>query len=331
MSGALVVSLDFELLWGVLDKPWREAYAPAVRGGRAAVPRLLERFDEFGVRATWAAVGLILCEGRDEASERLKPLGDRPGPEAESLLSYVLRRTGNGERDDPLHYAPGLARLVASAPGQELGTHTFSHYHALEAGADADGFAADLAAAAALARDRAYAFDSLVLPRNQARADFLPIAAAAGLRCYRGNPPGILNAPRPEAAQGAALRAARLAEAYWPFPARRPAATREPRTAVPALPVDVSASRFLRPGLGLPRRAEALRLCKIKAEMAAAARQGRLYHLWWHPHNMGLRTEEFFEGLHSILTSFALLKDAYGFRSLTMAEAADDLSGKALA
>jgi hypothetical protein len=39
---------------------------------------------------------------------------------------------GPDERRDPYHFGASLARLIASYPGQEVGTHTFLHRCALE-------------------------------------------------------------------------------------------------------------------------------------------------------------------------------------------------------
>jgi hypothetical protein len=44
MKGTLIVSLDFELFWGMLDCSTLEAYGENVLGGRKAIPQLLELF-----------------------------------------------------------------------------------------------------------------------------------------------------------------------------------------------------------------------------------------------------------------------------------------------
>lgn len=60
MAGTLIVSLDFELFWGMLDQCALEAYQDNVLGGRTAIPRLLDLFQKYSIHATWAAVGLSL-------------------------------------------------------------------------------------------------------------------------------------------------------------------------------------------------------------------------------------------------------------------------------
>ena len=44
MSGTFVISLDLELMWGVRDHSTVAEYGDAVLGGRAAIPKMLDRF-----------------------------------------------------------------------------------------------------------------------------------------------------------------------------------------------------------------------------------------------------------------------------------------------
>ena len=57
-----MVSLDFELYWGVRDKTSLEAYKANLLGARHIIPRLLELFAHYGVRATWATVGFLFFD-----------------------------------------------------------------------------------------------------------------------------------------------------------------------------------------------------------------------------------------------------------------------------
>ena len=69
MSGQFVISLDFELLWGVRDHADRTSYGKNVLGARDAVPQMLEIFAQNSIRATWATVGFLFCETRGRAGE----------------------------------------------------------------------------------------------------------------------------------------------------------------------------------------------------------------------------------------------------------------------
>ena len=66
MTGTFVISLDFELMWGVRDHRTVAEYGDAVLGGREAIPLMLSRFTEAGIRATWATVGLLFAKTRTE-------------------------------------------------------------------------------------------------------------------------------------------------------------------------------------------------------------------------------------------------------------------------
>src|SRR6266511_3267656 len=106
--GAFVCSLDFELLWGVRD--------------------LYPRND---VHATWATVGFVFASCRDEL--RAYWPAEQPAY-ADPGLSPYADPVGRDERDDPLRFGASLVEAIRATPGQEIGTHTFSHYYCLEPG-----------------------------------------------------------------------------------------------------------------------------------------------------------------------------------------------------
>ena len=86
---------------------------------------------------------------------------------------------------------------------------------------------------------------------------------------------------------------------------------------------DVRASRFLRPYSPRLQRLEPLRVRRITKGIEAAAREGRVYHLWWHPHNFGIHLDENLKVLGQIIDAFDRCRQRDGMESLTMAEAAD--------
>jgi peptidoglycan/xylan/chitin deacetylase (PgdA/CDA1 family) len=65
-KGMLVISLDFELHWGVRDKRRIEDYRENLLGARAVIPRLLDLFARYDIHATWAAVGFLFFRNRTE-------------------------------------------------------------------------------------------------------------------------------------------------------------------------------------------------------------------------------------------------------------------------
>ena len=317
--GRFVISLDFELYWGVRHLPSVKRYLPNLVGARKVIPMLLDLFSEYGIHATWATVGFLFC---DQTHTLLKfaPSQHRPEYENRILSPYCdLPPEGAAETPDSVFFAPSLIRLIANAAHQEVATHSFSHYYCLEKGQDIEAFRQDLLAARAAANALGVELRSMVFPKNQCREDFLRICAEIGIVAYRGNPPSWLYRAAADDEQGYLKRLCRLLDTYLPFGSRN-------CYAAPLqngnLPINLRASRFLRPYSPLFRTFEPLRLHRIKCDLTEAARKGLLYHLWWHPHNFGVNTAANLAFLRKILEHYRSLHDVYGIESVNMGEMA---------
>lgn len=182
----LVVSLDFELRWGVHDVMGDDidTYRAELEGARAVVPALLRLFEDLDVRATWACVGALACDDWQDYFARApaSPIYDDPALRFDP-------RWADRDPDGHQHFAPHLIEQIAKAPGQEVGSHTFGHIYFGEMGLMKRDVAADAEAARqALARRSGYAPRSLVFPRNQVH--FLDTLGAHGIDVVRGNAPG---------------------------------------------------------------------------------------------------------------------------------------------
>jgi hypothetical protein len=59
-NGKLVISLDFELYWGVRDAIKLQDYTMHLAGVQKVIPLLLRLFKKYGINATFATVGFIL-------------------------------------------------------------------------------------------------------------------------------------------------------------------------------------------------------------------------------------------------------------------------------
>jgi peptidoglycan/xylan/chitin deacetylase (PgdA/CDA1 family) len=315
--GALVISLDFELHWGVRDKyPVDGAYRDALLGARRVIPRMLEMFEEFDVAATWATVGFLFARSRADL-ERFNP-AVRPRYR-NPLLSPYSEQVGESEDADPLHLARSLVERIGRTPRQEIGTHTYSHYYCGEEGQTAETFQADLAAAVAIAKDQGIRLQSVVFPRNQHNPAYDAALVAVGIRAYRGNPRSRLwRFANAEQSASNWKRAGRLADAYFGAAARGTFAWDD--ILQESGLSDVRASHPLRPYHPALRVIESVRLRRLCRGIRFAARTGRLFHLWWHPHNFGRHQTENLCFLREVLREFAACRTRYGMMSLSMGD-----------
>lgn len=312
--GGLVISLDFELAWGVRKRGVR--YAPNLRGEREVIPRLLSLFREFEVGVTWATVGFLFAESRSELerlSPRMLPAYDDPS------LSPFEDHLGSGEADDPLHFAPSLIEEIRRTPRMEIATHTFSHYYCSEPGQTAEAFRADLEAASVIAESRGLQLSSIVFPRNQHQPAYDECLLALGITAYRGVPRSWMwRFENAETSATPGKRAARLVDAYLGLTGHNTVPWSE--VPQPNGLSNVRASCFLRPYNPRLAPLERLRLHRIRRSIRAAARRGEIFHLWWHPHNFGVHREENLAFLRGVLEEFQACRTRYGMRSLTMRE-----------
>lgn len=320
-KGTLIISLDFELHWGVRDVFSVDEYRENLLGARAAIPRILALFERYDIHATWATVGLLFFDTRDTLLAALPTT--LPQYRHAQLSPYdSLHALGANEEEDPYHFAASLIRHIAATPNQEVATHTFAHYYCLEEGHDAASFAADLAAAVTTGRQYGYQLRSLVLPRNQLAGEYLPICRRCGITAYRGNEQSWVYGPKHVGRESRLRRGIRLLDAYLNLTGHHGYALERQTDDVP---YNLPASRFFRPYSPALRWGEGLKIRRICNGLTHAATHGLAYHLWWHPHNFGTHTERNLAALDRVLDHYADLRNRYGMDSLSMGEVAENI------
>lgn len=318
-SGTFIVSLDFELFWGVKDSKDLSNYGPNILGARKAIPRLLEIFDKYDIHATFATVGFLFF--RDRQQLKFSMPHNLPKYKVKKFSPYFdyIDSIGNSEDADPYHYAPSLIKQILLHPNHEIGSHTFSHYYCHEDGQDISSFRDDLIAFKKTASGFGIKTNTLVFPRNQYRNDYLDVCALEGIIAFRGNENHWICAPRSEKKIGIIIKALRFLDSYFNISGYNCYSV---SFIANQLPYNIPSSRFLRPYLPGLRFLESLRLNRITTAMTYAAKNGLIYHLWWHPHNFGINSEENFVFLEKILKHYKFLSEKYGFKSQNMQETA---------
>jgi len=314
MQSNLIVSLDFELFWGMLDVTSLENYRANVLGGREAVSDMLALFEKYDIHATWATVGFLFAEDARALAPYLPeahPTYTAAGLDGYATLEHL------DPRDRDCFFAPELIEKIAAAPGQELGSHTFCHYYCREAGQTVEQFRQDMAAAKRIAADRGYDLRSVVLPRNQCEPEYTRVLRELGYTAYRDEENDWIHEKirfRP------LKRALRLLDVYLPLTGQ---GGYEPK--IEDGIANLVGSRMYKPWFPALGFLEWLKLLRIKGQMRHAARKGLTFHLWWHPHNVGVRREAHRKQLEEIFSYYARLRSRYGMRSLNMDEAAREL------
>lgn len=356
-KGTFVVSLDFELYWGMFDKVTLKQYGENIRGVHTALPRILTLFETYGIHATWATVGMLMCEDQDELTSLLPHESLRPVYNDMRVSAYEYL-SQNKTLESHYYFGKHLVEKITKTPHQELASHTFSHYYTIDGAKNSSAvFRADCEAFTKAAKRFGTKITSIVFPRNQVTAEALEVCTQQGFTAYRGTPDHFLYTGKAEAKQtNLVLRSLRFLDTYLNLSGhhtyKRPQDHRADsrydsanlsvnrkfaqsgdstihhtnssvNRATPSTPnslINVPGSWFLRPYSHTLRFLEWMKLRRIKNAMTYAAKNGEIYHLWWHPHNFGKNQDQNFKNLTETLEHFTYLQKEYGMESRNMNE-----------
>jgi peptidoglycan/xylan/chitin deacetylase (PgdA/CDA1 family) len=299
----VVISLDFELRWG-----WHDILGSNFDASRAqfeqereVVPKLLKAFADRSVRATWATVGAVGCCDWNEYFARA------PAPPRYNVPGLAVKRE-YADRDPKgiLHFAPDLVHAILATPGQELGSHTFSHLYLREEGIARNDVAADLAAVCSLWDMRFGAVPrSLVFPRNQYA--FIDVVRSSSVSMWRGNELPWYYDRRDSRTDRLLPKALRFADGINPLR----------RLAAPLERDMTRASLYLR--LALPRLLWRLHLKRIERELTLLKRD-EVFHIWFHPLNVVGNTPEKLSRVEQVTDLIAEMQSRERIISHSMAD-----------
>ena len=322
-SGALIISLDFELYWGIREKLSVEDGSAEILGARSVIPRLLRLFSRYDIHATWATVGFLFFGTYEQLIAGLPGVKPSYSNAKYSPYEYINRHgIGKDEKDDPLHYGASLVKMISSTPNQEIGTHTFSHYYCLENGQNAETFKEDLNAAIRAAAWYDLKLESIVFPRNQINDSYLSICRELGIKSYRGHESPWIYKRTIKERETLIRKAPRIIDSHLNLFGHNAYGLNEiERTS----PLNIRSSRFLRCYSNKPKFFQYAKLKRILSDLTHAAQKKLIYHLWWHPRNFGLRTEENMWLMEQILRHHSMLRNEYGMESLNMRDMAQGI------
>lgn len=319
MSAIFTISLDFELMWGVRDKRSVDNYGSNILLAREVIPDMLALFEKYDISVSWSTVGLLFAKNKKEMLHYYPKIEATYVNDKFAVKAYLLKNVGENETDDPYHFASSLIEKIKNTPKQEISTHTYTHYYCLEDGQTPEQFYLDIDAAIEIAKSRGVDIKTIVFPRNQVSPPYLSKLKNKGITLYRGNLDTLLRREKSQDSRSLFIRLIRLLDTVFNIDGYHSVSV-EDNDGVKNLP----ASRFLRPfresklpGYNFIKR---LQLLRVKSEMTEAAKKGRIYHLWWHPHNFGQMQYKNLEQLEEILKHYVFLKNKYHMNSCCMSE-----------
>ncbi len=319
-NGKLIISLDFELLWGVFDKVDFKEKGRYFNNTRNIIPEILILFEKYSIHCTWATVGMIFNKNWEDWKKNIPDF--LPNYEKQILCAYTFADNNKNKKIlNEMCFAPDLISKIGAVPFQEIGSHTYSHYYCLENGQTAKSFKSDLEKNILMGKKYGFNITSLVLPRNQFNPNYVNICYELGITSIRTNP---TNWYWDDTSKDSILKKIfRTGDAYF-GKLDKIYVDDEILDEVPYLQ---KSSRLFRPHTS-NRLLNNLKLNRIRKEMEIAAKENKIYHLWWHPHNFGNNPKENLRDLETLLKYYRELNLKYNFSSLNMKELSEISRGR---
>lgn len=299
--GVFTISLDFELIWGTLDLFGPDGFREACWLERTEViDRLLNLFVEFDISASWCMLGHLFLERCTSKDGHKHPEIVRPAHSWHKQDWFVHDPCGS-EESAPLFYGRSLLEKIRACPvPQEIGCHSFSHVIFGDEGCSRATAESEIAACVKLAQELGIEMRSFAFPRNQ--VGHLDVLSDYGFTCYRGPDPLWY-----EQDNGKRSIIKRLAHLWDVLRVTTPPVVLPERTASGLWNIPGSMIYF--PMHGLRRYIPiSVRVKRAIKGLEAAARERRIFHLWFHPTNLAFQMEQMFTGLQAILQHAAEMR-----------------------
>lgn len=315
--GSFTISLDFELYWGVRDKRTTDAYRQNLLGVWEVIPKMLVLFDKYDIHVSWATVGFLFLENEKELRDNFPDNLPEYKEKRLSPYSYVNSLEDSDSRVDDfnkMHFAKKLIEEIKTYPFQEIATHTYSHYYTREATISNVAFESDMKKAIEVGSKNHIRLESLVFPRNQIDNKSLEILKNLGIKTFRGNPEHWAY-KEGEVEKTFLQRVFRFVDIYINLSGAHLTIPQDIKKVK-----ELKSSIFFRTFNKKFSFLEWLKLRRIKNAMCQAAKEGKNFHLWWHPHNFGVNQDENMANLEEVLKHFKILENKYQMHSLNMQE-----------
>lgn len=307
-SGVFTLSLDTELAWGTFDVGRVRKFEEAYRATPAVIERLCDLFDEYRIPATWAVVSHLLVDcdgGRGHAG--------RTPPDFDWIDDWFGGLPCSSGLDRELWYAPWLLeRLQSCETNQEIGLHGATHMQLGATGCSKLNAEEELETAVETLREFGVEPESFVFPRND--VGHVDALCDHGVRTYRGTDARWYEQP-------SIPRGAKRLLRFVDEAARRPPPVVEPEVSGDV--VEIPGSQAFRPTQGAWKYAPpGSSVARAKRGLQQAARTGGVFHLWFHPFNLGHEPSTDLSRLERVLETARKLSESGDIECRPMQEVA---------
>ena len=278
----ILISIDFEMGWGFSDyfnMPIKDHFR-ALDNVPMIVSNTLKMLLNRNLKATWATVGALSLSSLDDYN-RAVLMAPKYRDKRLNIDYCKINEYGK------YYFAPQLIDLILNTNDQELASHSFSHIYFKEPGISREDFVEDLKTFIDRWKSKYnLKIDSYVFPRNQ--IVYTDVLKEFNILRWRTNEKGWYYNCNTKSDSTYLPRLMRLIDSVNMISKR----------ACENRAYNCRSSLFLR--FNLPEALWLMHLAKLKKELSNL-NNDELYHLWWHPHNLGANPKRSLERLKQVL------------------------------
>ncbi len=297
-KGIFTISLDTELAWGANDKPdVLKSNVKYYEKTRDVIDRLLILFKQYEIPATWAVVGHLFLE-------QCQLNGGEKHPEI-PRSSYPWYRKDWFSADpctdldqDPYWYGKDIVDKIISCPvPQEIGCHSFSHILFGDENTKRETVKAELEFSQKLAKELNLELKSFVFPRNI--EGYFDELKKAGFRVFRGSEPMWYRRYSSKV-----QKVFHITDQFFSF--TPPVIIPEEKEGL----INIQGSMLYLSMDGfrkyIPVKA---RVKKARKGLKKAAKEKKIFHLWFHPFKLATAPEKLLPGFEKILKEANVMRE----------------------
>ena len=195
---------------------------------------------------------------------------------------------------------------MSGLEGVEIASHTFTHSYFSSENVNKNIVSKELAKSKEVLSPYGEV-NSIIFPRNEINKNYMSDLKEHGFNAYRGKVEKKLK-----------HRYFEFLNCYLPI-IKKTTYKKDVITSEDGI-YNIPASLFLRFYDQRFKMLESLKLRRIKRAMKKSAKKGLIFHIWFHPHNLGTNLEKNLEILNKIFVYYHALHEKYNYQNLNMNE-----------
>lgn len=315
-QGRFILSLDYELIWGVYEKKriWDYVHSN-LNNANDALVKICDLAEQYDIKLSIGIVGLLNIDHNKNddsiCNNKIKSIAFWK-KNRESIYRNHLTDF------DKICGDPSIIQNLISRKNIEIVSHTYYHSFFQDEENLKETLSLESFKIKELFKLLEIPMNSIIFPRNQYNKELLKEFQTLGFRYFRGIDFGFSWTKHSLFKKNFNLlsKLYYIIRLYSGYPVDRTYFLPKKEMGLK----NVKGSYFMRPYNHITKKIEHRKVLSIKKQMSKAALEGKYFHIWWHPHNYGKNLNENLSQIEEIFRHYKELNLKFGYESKFISE-----------